>query len=149
MNNSNNNKNKFLGIPYGTACYKLRKMIMFDLVKQLNKNFCYRCKERIEHMKDFSIDHKKCWLGVNKELFWDLNNIAFSHLRCNISHGSRDRKYNGNKDEAWCYGCHRFLIKDKFSNNSTRWNKVDCECKSCKSIRVKKAKWDKRKKMPM
>ena len=80
---SNRNKDEFLGIAYGTACNKLRKMIMFDLLKQLNKNFCYRCGKEIKNINDLSIEHKKPWLYIGKDLFWDLNNIAFSHLKCN------------------------------------------------------------------
>jgi len=85
MNKSktNRNKNEFLGIAYGTACSKLRKMIMFDLLKQLNKDVCYKCGKQIENVDDFSIEHKNPWLYVDKDLFWDLNNITFSHLKCN------------------------------------------------------------------
>lgn len=84
-----NNKSKFLGMPIGTATGKLRKMIMFDLIKQLDKDFCYRCGERIKYIKDLSIDHKEFWLGVDQKLFWDLNNIVFSHLKCNTIDGKQ------------------------------------------------------------
>jgi len=79
----NENKNKFLGMPYGTACHRLRKMVMFDLLKQLDKNFCYKCSKIIKNIDDLSMDHKKPWLWVDKVLFWDLDNVTFSHVRCN------------------------------------------------------------------
>jgi len=83
------NQNKFLGMHLATAVGRLRKMIMFNLLEQLNKDFCFRCGERIEYVKDLSIDHKKFWMGVDKALFWDLDNIAFSHLKCNTLNGKQ------------------------------------------------------------
>ena len=76
-------KRKFLGMHYGTASNKLRKKIMLMLLKKLDKNWCYRCGAEIETERELSIDHKKSWFKVSVELFWDLNNIAFSHLSCN------------------------------------------------------------------
>ncbi|KKK91693.1 hypothetical protein LCGC14_2710360, partial [marine sediment metagenome] len=61
----------------GTATGKLRKIIMFDLIKQASKNFCFRCGKQIEYIEDLSIDHKEFWLGIDKALFWDLDNIEF------------------------------------------------------------------------
>ena len=71
--------------PFGTASQKLRKMIMFDLVKQLGKDICYRCGKKIESIEEFSIEHKEPWLHSNdpKKLFFSLDNIAFSHCKCN------------------------------------------------------------------
>ncbi len=81
----NINKADFLGMPFGTAMNRLRKLILFDLLKQNNKNICYRCGKEIAIADELSIEHKKPWLNVNTELFWDLSNIAFSHLNCNCS----------------------------------------------------------------
>ncbi len=74
-----------LGMPYGTACARLRKTILFDLVKKLNLNMCYRCKLQIATESDLSIEHKTSWYNSSNphELFFDLNNISFSHLLCN------------------------------------------------------------------
>lgn len=80
---SNKRKAKFLGIPSGTAYGQLRKSIMFRLVQQTEQDSCYRCGEKIESEKDLSIEHKIAWLDNSVELFWDLDNIAFSHLGCN------------------------------------------------------------------
>lgn len=80
---NNNKKDKQLGMPYGTASSRLKKIIMFDLVKQLKKDICYHCNKKIETIREFSIEHKKPWLDNNSDLFWDLDNISFSHLSCN------------------------------------------------------------------
>lgn len=57
-----NRRRKQLGMPYGTATSKLRKMIMFDLAKELGLLVCYRCGGPINTVEEFSIDHKEAWL---------------------------------------------------------------------------------------
>jgi hypothetical protein len=79
-----------LGMPYGTATQRLRKSIMFWLVQKTGMDICYRCGEIIDNIDEFSIEHKINWLNNDTSLFWDLDNIAFSHMKCN-------RPYQGNK----------------------------------------------------
>jgi len=142
--NSDKNKSDQLGMPFGTAASKLRKHIMFYLAKKAGYDKCFRCGKKIESVDEFTIEHKVPWMNNNPDLFWDMNNIAFSHNKCNTCRPNR--KYTGNENKAWCYKCKKFLPKSKFDNNITKWNGVDSECKSCKSIRVKKAKWYNKKK---
>jgi hypothetical protein len=82
-------KKEKLGMPYGTAAHRLRKNILFHLLKSYDDNNCFKCGEKILEVKDLSVEHKIPWLNSDspKELFFDMNNIAFSHLKCNI--GSR------------------------------------------------------------
>jgi hypothetical protein len=87
--NTNDEKSRQLGMPHGTANGRLRKMIIFHLLKELKQNFCFQCGAEIERVDELSIEHKKPWLHESVDLFWDLNNIAFSHLHCNISAGRR------------------------------------------------------------
>ncbi len=84
-----NKKSEVLAMAVGTAGWKLRKIILFDLLKRHNENVCFRCNEPIDNIDELSIDHKVDWLNAPnaKELFWDINNIAFSHLRCNAGAG--------------------------------------------------------------
>lgn len=82
-------KNEQLGMPNGTANNRLRKLILFDLLKRHNENVCFQCGEVIETANELSIEHKQAWLDRSPDLFWDLDNIAFSHLHCNISAGRR------------------------------------------------------------
>lgn len=81
-----------LGMPLGTASNRLRKEIMFYLAKQLNKNVCFRCGNEILTSSEFSIEHKIDWLDSDKpqELFFDIENIAFSHLKCNIRYARKN-----------------------------------------------------------
>ncbi len=91
MENNNITKNKLLGMSHGTAVHQLRKMIMFQMIQELGKDTCYRCGEKIENIDDLSIEHKIAWQSAKnpKETFFDLGNIAFSHLHCNIGIGRR------------------------------------------------------------
>lgn len=85
MDNSNKNKYKLLGEPHGTAVAKLKKAILFQLIQETGKDVCYRCYEKIEHVNDLSIEHKESWQYSSnpREFFYDLNNISFSHVKCN------------------------------------------------------------------
>lgn len=109
---------------HGTATNRLRKNIMFDLVKKCNLDICYRCKKKIESVNDLSIDHKVDWENVSVELFWDLDNIAFSHLKCNTKSVSRDEY--GNKI---CKQCKR---------NDVKFSEIGYLCNRCTNIKRNK-----------
>lgn len=78
---------KQLGIGPGSARNKLIKNLLFDFSKQLGKNICFQCGKEIENEREFSIEHKIPWLNNDDayDLYFDLENIAFSHLACNIA----------------------------------------------------------------
>lgn len=92
MTNSNKKKYEQLGMPAGTAMARLKKNILFSLVQECGKDTCYRCGKKIEDVVNFSIEHKKPWQNSDtpKELFYDLNNIAFSHMNCNYGAASKN-----------------------------------------------------------
>ena len=94
MTRSNKKRHIQLGMPFGTAQGRLRKMIMFQLLREFKKNICFQCGKEIETVEELSIEHKVAWLDKEnaKELFWDLDNIAFSHLSCNSSVATRPTK---------------------------------------------------------
>jgi len=133
----NENKAKFLGMPWGTAAGRLRKMIMFDLLKQFDKNFCYKCGNLIKDIDDLSIEHKKPWLYVDKNLFWDLDNIAFSHLKCNTTDRPRGLDEDCKKGLHWCSSCKKCLPIKYFGKCSASKSGLKPYCKSCR----KKAGW--------
>lgn len=83
--NGNTKKTEQLGQSHGAAVHKLRKSIIFALLGMLNLNVCFQCNESINNIEDLSIEHKIPWLDSKdpQALFFDLNNIAFSHLSCN------------------------------------------------------------------
>src|SRR6476620_6165346 len=91
---SNAKKVEQLGMPQGTANARLRKNLTFHLAKQLGQHFCFRCEKEIETVEEFSVEHKEPWLDSENpsDMFFNLENIAFSHLKCNIASGRRPLK---------------------------------------------------------
>jgi hypothetical protein len=89
-----------------------------------------------------SIEHKQPWEGISTELFWSLDNIAFSHLRCNRNHrrnsgGARRRKV-GPEGTAWCRRCKVFLHVSAFSRHTARWNGLQPWCNQCSRQHLKR-----------
>lgn len=71
-------KNKIGDMPKGTANAGLRKKIIFQLLENNNKSICYRCDKKITSAIDLAIVH----VDNSPELFWNLENLAFSHQQC-------------------------------------------------------------------
>ncbi len=128
-------------MPFGTACNKLRKSVMFQLVQQTNRDVCFVCEEKIASPDEFTIEHKVSWLDNNTDLFWDLDNIAFSHPKCNKPDVSRRGRKIGPKGTAWCYSCKDFKSHAEFDKNISNWNGLDSGCKRCKYDRVSRSDW--------
>ena len=85
MKDGNKKKSEQLGMSHGTAANRLRKMILFRMLQKTGEDVCFQCGEKIENLRDLSIEHKTPWLDSKDPvgLFFDLDNIAFSHLSCN------------------------------------------------------------------
>ena len=122
MTKSNKKKSDQLGMAIGTASGRLRKMIMFSLVRETGRDVCYRCGKKIHDIDTLSIEHITPWLDSDdpKELFFDLDNIAFSHMTCNISAKRQPRK--GNIESA--------------HGKINRYDKWGCRCPECKATKV-------------
>ena len=133
-------KHKQLGMPYGTASARLKKRIMFDLAAKLGLLTCYRCDNKIESIEEFTIDHKIPWLDNDPSVFWDINNIAFSHAKCNYL-ASRPNRIEVIHGKSKCSSCGKTMNVRKFAKNKSRWNGIDFECKKCKSDRVLSSDW--------
>ena len=103
MNKGNKVKADALGMPIGTASNRLRKMILFSLVCQLELNTCHQCGKEILSVGDLSIEHKEPWLQADDPVtsFFDLDNIAFSHLSCNVAAASHPHKKYADINETW------------------------------------------------
>lgn len=122
-------------------------MILFKFVQETNNDTCFKCKKLITSIKELSIEHKLPWEGRSVELFWDLNNIAFSHLRCNrphrstkgIKHGPHPRRKIGPEGTAWCVGHKLFLPVENFSKGGERWDGIKTYCKECRNKGNKKS----------
>tara|TARA_R100001377_G_scaffold32999_1_gene17996 strand:+ start:451 stop:837 length:387 start_codon:yes stop_codon:yes gene_type:complete len=80
-------KTKQLGMNPSTASSRLKKELLYSLAKKLKINWCYQCGNEIETAKRITVEHKTPWLDSSDpaKLFFDLNNIAFSHSSCNYS----------------------------------------------------------------
>lgn len=142
-------KTQQLGMDHGTANHRLRKMFMFHMAKQLGMLTCFRCGKEIETCDEMSIDHKQPWLYEDTRLFWDMDNLALSHLKCNVgasrngvykhnaTSGEQKRKYK-NQWTAWCNQCKTFKSKSKFSKNAKEWNGLQNRCNDCRKLRSKK-----------
>jgi hypothetical protein len=129
---SNEKKNATLGMPHGTAANRLRKILLFDCLKKLEKNVCIRCNEPILLIEELSIEHIKPWEGVSADLFWSLENIAYSHTVCNrpnrVSHAGGRPKKIGPEGTAWCVNHQSFEPVGKFGKRSNHWNGFDDSC---------------------
>jgi hypothetical protein len=90
-----------LGMPFGTATGRLRKALLYDLAKKCGADVCFRCSEAIETLEEFSIEHKISWFNANDPAaaFFDLENVAFSHILCNIKAAARPWKRFENRTE--------------------------------------------------
>jgi hypothetical protein len=118
-----------LGMHPSTAAHKLRKMIMFELVKQVGLGRCYRCKEKIENVEDLSVEHILPWLdSVNpRKLYFDLSNITFSHLKCNVA----SHRYNTSSEKLSKASEKRWEGK-RLGCGTTAAYQRGCRCEKCK-----------------
>ncbi len=151
-----NEKKSFeLKMSYGKACNILRKNILFNLAKKLKLNICYRCGKKIVDINKFSIDHKKSWQNTTQpiKLFFDFNNIAFSHLKCNIANTTykypsnpekffaKTRKHSASlriispKGYNWCFSCKKHLLVSEFHKNKSNIYGFQRQCIICRKKR--------------
>ena len=88
------------------------------------KIFCYRCGKKIEQIEELSIEHKVPWLYADDPigLYFNLDNIAFSHLKCNIGRSRKGLK-----------------IAECGELGATRY-RDGCRCDKCKRAHAKKMK---------
>jgi hypothetical protein len=143
----NEKKSATLGMPHGTANGRLRKNILFHLLQKHNENVCIRCNKEISCVDELSIEHIKPWEGISADLFWDLQNIAFSHIACNRPHrnfpenlGRHSEPRVGPEGTAWCSGHQSFIPIIDFYEKKDRWNGVNTYCKKCYSEKRKSYK---------
>jgi len=82
----NEKKKEQLGMNPSTASGRLVKDILWDLLVKTNQDSCCKCNKPMTR-ETFSIEHLKPWLDSDDpvSLYFDLNNISFSHMSCNFS----------------------------------------------------------------
>ncbi len=126
---SNAEKAKLLRMPYGTANGRLRKMLLFKLAGELGRLDCYRCDaEMIDSIEDFSIEHIEPWMSAEDpvEAFFDLDNIAFSHITCNVGAANREKThcpqghlYGKDRTCSKCQNGNRKRFRDRHPEQDT------------------------------
>lgn len=96
---SKHKKAQQLGIDPGTAQARLRKAIMWDMIVQLKQDSCCKCGEAMT-LDTYSVEHLTPWLNSEDPvgLFYDIGNIGFSHLLCNIEARRIPRKYHSEEE---------------------------------------------------
>tara|TARA_R110000765_G_scaffold267625_1_gene366672 strand:- start:320 stop:772 length:453 start_codon:yes stop_codon:yes gene_type:complete len=146
MSKETENKKKVqLGMAQGTARNKLVKNMMFDMACKLDLNWCYQCGAKIETKEELGIEHKTPWLDSDnpKELYFDLDNIAFSHQGCNSGAARRNtestiaaNEKKRNKTSAGlheCGCCKKLKPSTEFTKRANRWNGLHWNCRECKN----------------
>lgn len=136
-------KSEQLGMPFGTACNRLRKKILYAVLTKTHSFSlnCYHCHEYIGDINKLSIEHKKPWLDSDISLFWDLDNIAFSHLSCNSLKSRRHTKpykdlrslkdLEAPEDQKWCGLCKSYKPIAEMTKNKSRRSGFNGYCKIC------------------
>lgn len=100
-------KKQQLGMNPSTASARLIKDLLWSFVEELDRNKCHVCKLPMTR-ESFSIEHMEPWLDSKDPigLFFDLNNISFSHLSCNVrTRRLRKIKYNCGTRAKYRQGC--------------------------------------------
>jgi hypothetical protein len=135
MPTSNQRRAEILGMPFGTACNKLRWMVMFDLLRRHEENVCFKCGKMILKAEDLTLEHKETWQDGGPVLFWDLNNIAFSHQKCNLPKGIVRREIvNG---MLWYSNCEQYKSVSCFHREKKQRTGYALLCKDCSNFKRK------------
>ena len=129
---------EILGMPFGTACNRLRRMVMFMLLQRHEENVCFKCGKLILKADDLSLEHKEAWLGRGASLFWDLNNIAFSHQKCNLRVGIVRREIKDGM--LWCSSCKQYLTVTCFHRERRQRTGYALLCRDCSNFKRRKVK---------
>jgi hypothetical protein len=123
-----NKKSRQLGMHHSTASARLLKDLLFMFVSREQKD-CFRCHERLTR-GTFSIEHIEPWLDSDdpRSNFFNLSNISFSHLSCNVrarrqtrfaQHGTHSKYTKGCSCDE-CKEAHRKYKKKNYSPEKRR-----------------------------
>jgi hypothetical protein len=138
MPDSNHRRSEILGMPFGTACNKLRRMVMFDLLQRHKENVCFKCGKIILKFEELTLEHKEAWQAAGSHLFWDLTNIAFSHRQCNLPKGIVRREIVDEK--LWCSNCKRYKSISCFHRDKKQRTGYALLCKDCSNSKRREVK---------
>lgn len=147
MSKANKKKAEQLGMNHSTANARLRKDLIFYMMRKLGEGNCYQCGEEILSIDDMSIEHKEPWLDSEDPvgLFFNIENIAFSHLSCNVGAARRSNTTITYGDSQACNSCGEIKKLGEFDQHKARANGYVGECKDCRRIRDREYKKQRRK----
>ena len=122
-------QNRLLGQNTGGAAYVLYRKLLFKMVQELGRDQCHRCGQEIENYESFSIDHIESWRLADdpKAVFFDLENIAFSHRSCNEYAGAAAQ----NAAKTHCPQGHEYTEDNTYRYGNGRY------CRSCSRERMR------------
>lgn len=131
---------ELLGQSFGSANFRLRKNIIFSLLEKHAENRCHVCGLWIDTVDEMTVEHIQPWENRSAELFWDLDNIAFSHVKCNKPHSYKgsDRRILSPKGQSWCPACQEHKDKSLFGLHGSRHDGTQTYCKECRKVIDKK-----------
>jgi hypothetical protein len=134
----NQRRSDILGMPFGTACNRLRRMVMFAVLQRHEENVCFKCGKMILKPEDLTLEHKEAWLEGGALLFWDLNNIAFSHRQCNLREGFVRREIVDGR--LWCSYCKKYKSVSCFHRDKKQRTGYALLCKDCSNFKRRQVK---------
>lgn len=74
-----------LGMNPSTASNRLVKDILYSFIVGTGFDLCCKCGDFMSR-EDFSVEHIDPWLDSDNpvDMYFDLKNVSFSHLSCNV-----------------------------------------------------------------
>jgi hypothetical protein len=128
------------------ATHKLRKLLLFEAMRELNKLNCFQCGETISSVDSFTVEHKVPWrLTENPmDVYFDLSNIAYSHHSCNSGAARKADTHPGARKytdkERQCSDCHVWKPFRDSCRNRGKASVREIMCRQCRreSRRVKR-----------
>lgn len=114
------NKKRQLGMNPSTASARLVKDLLWNFVETTGQMACCKCGEPMSR-ETFSIEHVTPWLDSDDPvgLYFDLGNISYSHLRCNIGDARKARAVCGT-ETMYNRGCRCDPCREARSERSVR-----------------------------
>lgn len=100
MSKSRDKKEEQLGMTTGKANSILNRDILWHLVVKTKQDSCFHCGELMTR-ETFSVEHKTPWLDSEDpvSLFFNMDNISFSHLACNTKAARQTTKKYHTEEE--------------------------------------------------
>jgi len=93
LKNGNKQKESQLGMKLCQARTLLHRKLIFSLIEKSDQNLCFKCSRPMTE-NNYSIEHRDEWLYADDPVkaYFNMDNIAFSHRKCNKGNRGRGSK---------------------------------------------------------